>query len=158
MERGFSHDASTVTVVPPLGTWNINTHTKDAAEMLRIFADTMTFPAGSDFVYGGGAPWVVLSPEHAHVLHREGLTNADVKCRLWEQAKLSATRLSAKDFARTQNGRRPELGEINRDSMLTISPQPESIGIIVAGGPGTHSVYMPGSGYTKAAITREIVL
>ena len=158
VERGFARECSTVTVVPPLGTWNMNTHAKDAQDMLRVFADIMAFPGGSDYVYGGGAPWLVLSPEHAQILKGEGLSKADVKRRLWEQSKLAATRLSAKDFSRTQNGRRSELGDIGRDSMLPISPRPECIGIIVAGGPGTHSVYMPGSGYTQAAITREVVL
>ena len=118
----------------------------------------MAFPGGSDYVYGGGAPWLVMAPEHAHILKVAGLSKADVRIRLWEQSKMSAMRLSAKDFARTQNGRRAELGEITRETMLPISPRPECIGIIVAGGPGTHSVYMPGSGYTRAAITREIVL
>jgi hypothetical protein len=157
VERGFSADDSTVTVVPPLGTWNINTHAKDVSDLLRVMADVMAFPAGSDYVYGGGAPWLVLSAEHAFILKREGLSKQDVKQRLWELSKLSATRLSARDFARTQNGRRAELGEITRESMLPISPKPECIGIIVAGGPGTHAVYMPGSGYTKSAITRKIV-
>ena len=158
VERGFAPDCSTVTVVPPLGTWNMNTHAKDSGDMLRVFADIMAFPGGSDYVYGGGAPWLVLSPEHAHVLNRDGLSKAEVKRRLWEQSKMAASRLSAKDFARTQNGRRAELGEITRDTLLPISPRPECIGIIVAGGPGTHSVYMPGSGYTRSAITREVVL
>ncbi len=158
VERGFAPESSTVTVVPPLGTWNMNTHAKDARDILRVFADTMAFPVGSDYVYGGGAPWLVLSPEHAHILKRDGLSKLDVKRRLWEQSKLAATRLSAKDLARTQNGRRAELGEITRDTLLPISPRPECIGIIVAGGPGTHSVYMPGSGYTRSAVTREVVL
>jgi hypothetical protein len=158
VERGFSPGTSTVTVVPPLGTWNMNTHAKDVDDLLKVFADIMAFPGGSDYVYGGGAPWLVMAPEHAHILKVAGLSKADVRIRLWEQSKMSAMRLSAKDFARTQNGRRAELGEITRETMLPISPRPECIGIIVAGGPGTHSVYMPGSGYTRAAITREIVL
>jgi hypothetical protein len=156
VERGFAAGCSTVTVVPPLGTWNMNTHAKDADDILRVVADTMSFPVGSDYVYGGGAPWLILSPEHAHILKRDGLSKLEVKRRLWEQSKLKASRLSARDFARTQNGRRNEFPEITRDTMLPISPRPESIGIIVAGGPGTHSVYLPGSGYTRAAITREV--
>lgn len=158
VECGFARDSSTVTVVPPLGTWNLNSHAKDAGDLLRVMADTIAFPMGSDYVYGGGAPWLVLSPEHAHVLKRDGLSKAEVKRCLWEQSKLKASRLSAKDFARTQNGRRAELGEITRETLLPISPRPESIGIIVAGGPGTHSVYMPGSGYTRSAITRQVVV
>jgi len=110
----------------------------------------------SDYVYGG-APWIVLSPEHAHILAREGLSKADVKQRLWEASMLAASRLSARDFARVANGRRAELGDITRDTMLPISVRPEGIGIVVAGGPGTHSVYVPVSAHSRA-VTRELAL
>jgi hypothetical protein len=83
VERGFPRERSTVTVVAPLGTWNMNTHAKDAQDLLRVLSDTMTFPCSSDYVCGG-APWVILAPEHAHVLKRDGLSKTDVKRRLWE--------------------------------------------------------------------------
>jgi len=155
VERGFAREVSTVTVVGALGTWNMNTHAKDAADLLRVIADTMTFPASSDFVYAG-EPWLILSPEHAHILHREGLSKADVKRCLWEQARLPAQRLSAKDFDRTRTGRRAELGEITRAALLPITSKPGHIGILVAGGPGTHSVYVPMSGHVRS-VTRQII-
>ncbi len=154
VERGFAKDASTVTVAGASGTWNMNTHAKDAGDLLRVIADTMTFPCGSDFTFGG-SPTLVVGPEHAQVLKRDGLGKADVKRRLWELARLSASRLSKKDFARVQDGRRAELGEITPETMLTISLKPEDINILVAGGPGTHSVYVPVSGHVRQ-VTLEI--
>jgi hypothetical protein len=156
VERGFASGQSTVTVVGALSTLNMNSHAKDAADLLRVIGDTMAYPVSSDYVYGG-APWIVLSPEHAHILAREGLSKADVKQRLWEASKLAASRLSARDFARVANGRRAELGDITCETMLPISTAPESIGIVVAGGPGTHSVYVPVSAHSRA-VTREVVL
>ena len=155
VERGFAPACSTVTVVNSLGTWNMNSHAKDAADLLRVIADTMAFPAGSDYVYGG-APWLVLSPEHAHILKRDGLSKAQVKRRLWEQSKMPASRLAAKDFGRTQDARRTELGELRPDTLLSISLRSEDIGIIVAGGPGTHSIYVP-VGNNSRSVTREII-
>ena len=154
VERGFKKEQSTVTTVGALGTWNMNTHAKDANDFLRIVADTMTFPASSDFVYAG-EPWLILSPEHAEILHRDGLSKADVKRGLWERARLSCQRLSAKDFGRTQSGRKAELGEITRDTVLPISVKSDDIGILVAGGTGTHSVYIPMSGHVRS-VTKEI--
>src|SRR6185503_12256615 len=110
--------------VGALGTWNMNTHAKNADDLLRVIADTMTFPASSDYMYGG-EPWLILSPEHAHILKRDGLSKAEVKRRLWEQSKMAARRLSAKDLGRIQNIRRAELGEIGPDTLLPISTQPE---------------------------------
>jgi hypothetical protein len=154
VERGFKKEQSTVTTVGALGTWSMNSHAKDSDDLLRIIADTMTFPASSDFVYAG-EPWLILSPEHAEILHRDGLSKADVKRRLWEQARLSCQRLSAKDFGRTQSGRKAELGEITRDTLLPISLKSDDIGILVAGGTGTHSVYIPMSGHVRS-VTKEV--
>jgi len=155
VERGFAPGTSTVTVAGASGTWNMNTHAKDAVDLLRVLADTMTFPAGSDFTFGG-APWLILSPEHAQVLKHDGLSKLDVKRRLWEQARLLGHRLSARDFVRVQTGRRAELGEITRDSLVPISVKPEDINLLVAGGAGTHSVYVPVSGHVRP-VTKEIV-
>ena len=154
VERGFGREASTVTVVGVLGTWNMNTHAKDADSLLRVIGDTMAFPCSSDYVHGG-EPWLILSPEHAHLLQREGLSKASVKRRLWESSKLSAARLAAKDFGRVQSARRDELGTLAADTMLPISVRPEDIGILVAGGDGTHSVYLPVSGHSRS-VTVEI--
>ena len=155
VERGFSAESSTVTVVGASGTSNMITHAKDAGDLLRVIAGTMAVPASLEYVYGG-EPWLVLAPEHAHVLKRDGLSKADVKRRLWEQSKLAASRLAAKDLARAQNGRRAELGEIGPDTLLPVSIEPEDITIIVAGGAGTHSVYVPVFG-TSRSVTREVV-
>jgi hypothetical protein len=154
VERGFAETASTVTVVGALGTWNMNTHAKDAADLLKVIADTMQFPCGSDYTHGG-EPWLVLAPEHAHLLAREGLSKLDVKRRLWESSKMAASRLSAKDLGRVQAARRAELGDVGADTLLPVSVKPEDIGIIVAGGTGTHSVYVPVSGHSRS-VTCEI--
>ena len=155
VERGYARDVSTVTVVAPLGTWNMNTHAKDSDDLLRVIADTMAFPAGSDYTHAG-EPWLVLCPEHAHILQREGLEKAEVKRRLWEQSKMSAGRLAKKDLGRVQNDRQPELGSITRETLLPISVKPDDIGILVAGGDGTHSVYLPVSGHSRS-VTRRIL-
>jgi hypothetical protein len=66
-----------------------------------------------------------------------------------------ASCFAVKDYVRAQHTRRPELGEIGPETLLPISVEAEEIGIIVAGGPGTHSVYVPTFGQTRA-VTRLI--
>ena len=154
VERGLAPDESAVTVIGAAGTLNMNSHAKDAEDLLRVIADSMTFPTSNDYHFGG-QPWVVLSPEHAEVLKLGGFTKADVKRRLWEHSGLLASRFAAKDYARARHTRGPELGEIEPHTRLPISAKPEDIGIIVAGGPGTHSVYVPTFGQTRA-VTRAV--
>lgn len=156
VERGFLPDRSTVTVVGAEGTISMNTHAKDAEDLLRVIADTMAHAPSNEYCHGSGEPWLVLAPEHAEILKRAGLSKADVKQRLWEESKMAARRLAVKDLARTQTGRCAELGAIDADTMLPISTQPDLIGILVAGGPGTHSVYVPSFGITRS-VTREVM-
>ena len=154
VERGFRRDASTVTVVGAEGTMNMNTHTKDAGELLRVFAETMQHPPSNEYCYGS-EPWLILSPEHAEILRSGGLTKSEVKGRLWELTKMPAGRMTEKDLLRVKAARGKELGDIRPDTVLTIAHRPEDMRFIVAGGPGTHSVYVPCFGNTRA-VTRQI--
>lgn len=154
VERGYARGASTVTVVGAEGTLNMNTHTKDAGELLRAFAETMMHPPSNDYCHGG-EPWLALGPEHAEIFQRAGLGKAEVKRRLWEASKMPAGRMTEKDLLRVQDSRGAELGKIGPDTLLPVSHRPQDIQLIVAGGPGTHSTYIPSFGNTQA-VTREI--
>ena len=155
VEKGYRADQSTVTVVGAEGTLNMNTHTKNADEILNVIAATLPRPPSNDYLNGGN-PWIVLSPEHAHILHAAGLTKAQVKSRLWEQSKMSVRLLPPIDFARIQSVRGPELGTFTQDTLLPIATTPDNIGILVAGGPGTHSTYVPSLGSTRS-VTRIVL-
>ncbi len=154
VERGFSAGESTVTVVGAEGTMNMNTHSKDAPELVRIIAETMIHPPSNEYVHGG-EPWLLLSPEHAEVFARGGLTKAQLKRALWEASRMPAGRFSTRELQRTRDSRTQELGEIGPGTLVPVSPRPEDVQIVVAGGPGTHSVYVPSFGNTRA-VTRVI--
>jgi hypothetical protein len=141
-------------VVGAEGTMNMNTHAKEAAELARVIAETMIHPPSNEYVHGG-EPWLLLSPEHAAVFQRHGLSKADVKRALWERSRMPASRLSDKELERARASRTAELGDLTPTTLLPIAPRPEDVQIIVAGGPGTHSVYIPCFGNTRA-VTREI--
>ena len=149
VERGFAREVSTVTVVGAEGTMNMNTHTKDAGELVRAIAETMQHPPSNEYTHGG-EPWLILSPEHAEVLARAGLSKADVKQRLWVASKMPASRMTARDLLRVHDSRTSELGKIVPDTLLPISAVPGDIWLIVAGGAGTHSVYVPCFGNSRA--------
>jgi len=55
-----------------------------------------------------------------------------------------------KELERARASRTEELGELGPDMLLPIAPAPENILLIVAGGPGTHSVYVPCFGNSRA--------
>jgi hypothetical protein len=154
VERGFAVGVSTVTVVGAEGTMNMNSHAKDAGQLVRVFAETMMHPPSNEYTHGG-EPWVMIGPEHAEILHRGGYSKADVRRHLWELSKMPAGKMSDKDLARVRDSRSDEFPVITPDTLLTIAKRPEDIMLMVAGGAGTHSVYIPCFGISKV-ITREI--
>lgn len=154
IERGFANDVSTVTVVAAEGTLNMNTHSKEASELLRVIAESMVHPTSNEYCHGG-EPWLVFAPEHADILKAGGFSKRDIRQRLWELTKMPARCLSVKEILRAQASRSDEYGEIKPDTLLSISRTPDDIQFIVAGGPGTHSVYVPCFGNSRA-VTREI--
>ena len=154
VERGFDAEQSTVTVVGAAGTANLNSHAKDADDLLKAIADSLRFPTSNDYHFGG-EPWLV------HVARARGNHEArgpeQVRCEtpVVGRSKMIAKRFASKDYVRAQHTRRPELGEIGPETLLPISIDANDIGIVVAGGPGTHSVYVPTFGQTRA-VTRAI--
>ena len=144
-----------MTVVGAEGTLNLNTHSKNADEILRIFAQTLARPSGNDY-FLCGQPWIILCPEHAAVMKKAGLSKLDVKRRFWAGSQLPVRYMTDIDRNLTQVRRRSELGEFTSDTTLPICSAPESLGIVVCGSAGTHSVYVPSFGNTRS-VTREIV-
>jgi hypothetical protein len=155
VEKGYRPEQSTVTVVGAEGTLNLNTHSKNADEILRIFAQTLARPSGNDY-FLCGQPWIILCPEHAAVMKKAGLSKLDVKRRFWAGSQLPVRYMTDIDRNLTQVRRRSELGEFTSDTTLPICSAPESLGIVVCGSAGTHSVYVPSFGNTRS-VTREIV-
>jgi len=154
VERGFKREQSTVTVVGAEGTMNMHSYGKNADDILRVFADTMMHGPSNEYVHGG-EPWIVLSPEHAEILHDAGYSKADVQAKLWELSKMKAGRMTPEDLGRAQASRTAAYGPIDADTLLTIAHTPKDIAIIVAGGPGAHTVYIPCFGNTRS-VTKVI--
>lgn len=154
VDRGFAPEESTVTVVGASGTLNLNTHSKDADELIACIARSMAYPASNDYHYCG-EPWVILSPEHAVVLSLQGYTKDAVKRMLWERSTMAAGEFARLDYQRTRNARIGELPGFDMATRVPLCRAPSDIGILVAGGPGTHSVYVPTFGETRA-VTRLI--
>ncbi|OGA51518.1 MAG: hypothetical protein A3G24_16695 [Betaproteobacteria bacterium RIFCSPLOWO2_12_FULL_62_13] len=155
VERGHKATDSAVTVVGAEGTMNMCTLAKNADDLIRVLADTMRHAPSNEYVHGS-EPWLLLCPEHADIINDAGISKAELKRRLWKESKMRAGVMAAEDFERTQASRTSELGPIGPDTILTISKKPEEIGIVVAGGAGAHSVYIPCFGNTRS-VTRRVM-
>jgi hypothetical protein len=147
VERGFDIDTSTVSVVSVTGTQNIlDLASRRAVGILRTFASACA-TVGHQNVQLGGGPLIVFCPEHAEILAADGFTKDDVREFLYENS-----RVAVQDFPpETLNGmvrhRRPKRYTSDHPSSgVPLADSPGEIAIMVAGGPGPHSVIMPSFG------------
>ena len=134
---------SFVTVGAVEGPHNINDHQSTTGEnLLKTIAATMATP-GANTIYRGGDQFVALGPEHARVLADDGFTRRTAQEYLHEHARVDATRVGAEKLeeASLWGGYRLRLEEWG--NRVPIARAPEDIRLIVAGGTGKHSAWMP---------------
>ncbi|HEU0020069.1 MAG TPA: hypothetical protein VFR55_00115 [Dehalococcoidia bacterium] len=148
VERGFSREQSTVTVLAGEPPHNINDHTGSSAEeILTIIAGSIAV-TGANNAYTGGETLLALGPEHAGTMARDGFSKRDIGEWLGRRATIPLERYTAETmierFGRIPDGPVPMVGS------------PEDLTIIVVGGPGKHSSWVPTFGGTTHSVTREI--
>lgn len=157
VERGFEATTSTVTVAGAEGPHNVNDHGSTSAEhLLNTIAGTMA-TLGSNNVFGRGEPIVILGPEHAALVASDGLSKAQVKSWLYEHAKVLASRFSPENFEHYIRREKERLGEVSPETLVGYGYSADDILLLVAGGAGKHSCFIPTFGNTRA-ITHPIAL
>ncbi len=127
---------------------------QSAEEVLLTIGGVMATP-GSNNAYLGGEIIVVLGPEHAEIIARDGFSKADVKDFLIERAIIPAHGISAAQ-RRIMGAYLPGrfLGP-EPDAALRIADCHADIMVLVAGGAGRHSCVIPSFGNTRS-VTRPI--
>lgn len=143
VRRGFAPDRDVVTVMAAEPPHNVNDHgSTTGEEILQTVAGTMA-QAGSNNVYVRGPHLLVLGPEHAATLHRDGWSVDAVRDRLWERARIPVERISPGNCRQfTSWGIEPEAGA------YPVSTGPDQLHVAVAGGAGKHSAWIPSFGST----------
>jgi len=154
VERGFTADASVVTVVGISGTVEVNdSDSQTAADMAQTFAQSMLIAgiAGGSGLLGGGEPLCILPPEWVEMFHREGYDKQKTKAAIWERAWLPIEKL-----APAMRTRRMSAGADPSADIIRVAEKADDIMIVVAGGVGRKAAYAPTWGGTTKAISREI--
>lgn len=156
VERGFDAATNVVNLTGCSGVYSaVDMASQTAKGLLKTFALTMT---------GGLASGVtttevlfVLCPEHAAIFAASGYSKADIRQELFAMARVPHEKISEENLELLskrrpmwfKNGTSPEVGAVDR---------PEDIWIVVAGGAGAKSAYIPGRTGTRmqtVAVGRE---
>jgi hypothetical protein len=156
VELGYRREASTVTVVAAEGPHNVNDHESLTPEgILTMIAGTMAI-TGSNNPYYAGQPVLAFGPEHAATVASGGMTKAQVKQWLYDHATIPLSKFSEEGIERRFRRKIAEkFANAPLDTPVHMWWKPEDLIVIVTGGAGKHSQYVPTFGNTRS-VTRAL--
>ncbi|MBI2987026.1 MAG: hypothetical protein HYY45_09690 [Deltaproteobacteria bacterium] len=146
VEAGFGRDESTVTVFATGYLHKIGAGwTTTGLGALQSLAHAMR-PADKQYLYKKDMkPFLVLGPENAHQIARDGISKAQAQEYLFYHA-----RGRFEDIYHPDSGEKLGLEEMRKratclwpDGTVSLAERPEDILVVVAGGPGRQSVFFP---------------
>ena len=128
-----------------------NVHDAEAAGeptlILGKIASAMTSLGMNNAPISQGEYFVVLGPEHAASLAQRGFTRRDVQSYLFDTARMPAHvfRRHFEELAWPQ-----WMKQVDGDHPVPMTGEPDNIRVLVAGGPGKHSLVVPSWGMTRS--------
>jgi hypothetical protein len=155
VDHGMKADQSAVLVHAGEAPHNMQDHASvKPAELLTTIASTIA-TLGNNNVGMCGEIMLVLGPEHARILARGGLGKDDVRVELHRRMRLrfDAMGKTLRDWYRN---RRPAINCGPEIEEIPYLDDPSQILVLVAGGPGLHSMVIPSFGGMSQS-TREAV-
>lgn len=159
VDRGYPPGMSTVTAFPATGMVEVrDTDSPTIDGVLTTMAQSMNL---SGYLSANNAgekrpdALVILTPDHARMAATAGLTKADVRRLLWERARLPYESFSSEVAEQIRQWRRRRAS--NPDE-VTVTLSPDDISIVVAGGAGTKSMFVPTWGGWAQSATAEVAL
>ncbi len=152
VELGFPREATTVTAIAAEGPHNVNDHESISPEgILTMCAGTIA-NTGSNNAYYDGQPVMAFGPEHAQTAAKDGMSKADVKQWLWERATIPLSKFSQESIERRFRRKlAAQYANAPLDTPVHMWGKPEDLVIIVTGGAGKHSQWVPTFGNTRAS-------
>lgn len=147
VERGLKREQSAVTVFGCEAPHNINNQaSRNAFDLCFTIADTMA-TLGKNMFYAQGEVMVVMCPSHAETVAADGWSKQHVKEYLYEKARkpvrlVKLGGLYGREIARNFWPR--WVSRTDDEEMVPLVRRPSEITLVVAGGAGRHSAFLPG--------------
>lgn len=153
--RGFDATSSTVTTVMASPPQNIFTYgCNTARDLLNHLSGALTGLGHNNIMFDTG-PLLVLGPEHAGLLAKEGYTRKQVQSEIFDHARIEMSRLprTAQERLQTRRKRWFELTGIT--DQIGVADRAEDVHLVVAGAPGIHSQFVS-TAFSKQPVTKII--
>jgi hypothetical protein len=112
---------------------------------------------GNNNVYNQADTFVFIGPEHAATIAKDGFSKDDARQFLFQRARIPVSKMAPKQLAHIKSSMPDSTGYINKDQTLGICRDAADIKILVAGGSGKHSAWVPTFGIGTYSVTRPIL-
>jgi hypothetical protein len=147
VERGLKREQSAVTVFGCEAPHNVNNQaSQNAHDLAYTIADTMA-TLGKNMFYAQGEVMVVLCPSHAETIANDGWSKQHLKEYLYEKARKPVRLVKLGGLYGREVKRNFWPRWVNREDeneMVPLVRRPDEITIVVAGGAGRHTAFLPG--------------
>jgi hypothetical protein len=155
VDAGFGKDESTVTVIGASAPHNIFTYgCETGAEVLDQFVGAMTGLGHNNIIFPTG-PLLVVSPEHAGTLARDGIGKREIAQAVFERGRIPLSRFAARSVKGLHHRRERWFAQAGDPDHIGVADRPQDVYIVVAGGAGIHSLFVP-TAFSFRPVTRRI--
>ncbi len=156
VEAGFGANDSTVTVIGASAPQNIFTYGCETGQDILDQFIGATLGLGHNNIIFPTGPLFVVSPEHAATMAHDGIGKREIRNAVFERARIPLTRFAKRSVEGLRHRRARWFAEVGDADHIGIADRAEDIGIVVAGGAGIHSLFVP-TAFSHRAVTRKIV-
>jgi hypothetical protein len=155
VDIGFAAADSTVTVIGASAPQNIFTYgCETGQDILEHFIGAALGLGHNNIIFPTG-PLFVVSPEHAATMARDGIGKKDIQNALFERARIPLARFAARSVRGLHHRRERWFAEVGDADHIGIADRPPDVHIVVAGGAGIHSLFVP-TAFSHRPVTRRI--
>lgn len=147
VERGLARQCDALHLFGASGVYSaVDMASQTATGLLKTFALTMTGGLASG-VTSTEVLWAIC-PEHAAILARDGFSKDKLRAELFALARVPYDQIADENLELLSK-RRPEWFKPGNPREVGVVDRPEDIWIVVAGGAGAKSAYIPGRTGTR---------
>lgn len=155
VDAGFSLSDSTVTVIGASAPHNVFTYgCETGEEILDHFIGAMTALGHNNILFPTG-PMLVISPEHAGTLARDGIGKKEIQRAVFERARIPLSRFPERSVKGLLHRRHLWFANVGDPNHIGVADRPEDVHVLVAGGAGIHSLFVP-TAFSYRPITRRV--
>jgi hypothetical protein len=155
VDAGFEASDSTVTVIGASPPQNVFTYgCEKGEEILEHLIGAMLGLGHNNIIFPTG-PVLILSPEHASTLARDGIGKKEIQNAVFERARVPLTRFAKRSADGLKHRRSRWFAEVGDVEHIGVADKPSDVHVLVAGGAGIHSLFVP-TAFSFRPVTRKI--